>query len=127
MRSASSFICRLLVAIQVGLQLLVLGAPDGKYCGKVGAIFSISLTFHGDTFDLDAKYLAYTGSAQNVPYSMPQPDKIRIPLDNPDLNKAFDDLKPPIRRADLEYLDYVNDQITAHTSLGSLTLAKDTC
>ncbi|KAF4667484.1 hypothetical protein FOL47_003562 [Perkinsus chesapeaki] len=114
--------CRLLV-----LGALASAAPNGKYCGGVSFIFTISLTFNGDTFDLDGRYFFNRGSARNVPYSMPAADTIQFPLDNAALQKAFDDISPPVSRSELQSLHFANDQLTASTSLGSLTLTKGAC
>ncbi|KAF4667487.1 hypothetical protein FOL47_003565 [Perkinsus chesapeaki] len=87
----------------------------------------ISVDIRGRTFDLNARFLSNSASARNVPFTMPSPDTIRLPLDNSALNKAFDDLKAPIQKEDLQTLHFANDEITATTPVGSISLTKDQC
>ncbi|KAF4728430.1 hypothetical protein FOZ63_024118 [Perkinsus olseni] len=110
--------------------LLALQAPvklSGKYCGKVSVLAKVTLTFYEDTFDFDGRYFFHRGKAAGVPYTMNGASTIRIPTDNSKFQKAYTDMGPPFPASDLKELAYANDAITAHTSIGDLTLTNGGC
>ncbi|KAF4725571.1 hypothetical protein FOZ63_008818 [Perkinsus olseni] len=128
MSSIALLVGRMVIAIQMGLLALEAPVkPSGKYCGKVSFLAKVTLTFHGDTFDFDGRYGFSTGKADDVPYKMNGATTILIPTDNPKFQTAFKAMDPPFPASDLKQLGYANNAITAHTSLGDLTLANGKC
>ncbi|KAF4742366.1 hypothetical protein FOZ63_009768, partial [Perkinsus olseni] len=125
----------LVIAIQEGLLALEAPVkPSGKYCGSVFLVASVKLTFGGNTFDFDGRYILSRGTAVGVPYTMNNDSTaILVPINNPKFQKAYNDMGPPFPASDLKQLGYANDAMTAHTTKGDLTLtngnwkSKDPC
>ncbi|KAF4688859.1 hypothetical protein FOZ60_002376 [Perkinsus olseni] len=128
MNSVILFVVRLAVAIMMGLFVVrVEAAPSGQYCASIPIIFSISLTFRDDTFDVSARYFANRASVQGVSYSLTSSGIISVSVNDPRFRDALSSLGAPASASDFESLTYANDQITASTNLGSLTLTKGQC
>ncbi|EER01342.1 hypothetical protein Pmar_PMAR004215 [Perkinsus marinus ATCC 50983] len=52
---------------------------------------------------------------------------IQVDIDDPNFQRVFAELNPPFPAMEIKYLDHVNDEITAHTRKGRLTLSKEKC
>ncbi|KAF4709626.1 hypothetical protein FOZ62_026323 [Perkinsus olseni] len=124
----SVILVRLAVAIMMGLLIEPAeAAPSGQYCASVSFIFSISLTFSDDTFDVSARYFFNRASVQGVSYSLTSSGIISVSVNDPRFQDALSSLGAPASASDFKSLAYANDQITASTNLGSLTLTKGQC
>ncbi|KAF4673665.1 hypothetical protein FOL47_010248 [Perkinsus chesapeaki] len=102
-------------------------APNGKYCKKVPLVCKVELTFHGNTFDVSATYGLKKGSAMGIPYTMPNPEVVEIPIKNEAIVKLFNDLKPPVKLEELRSLEYTKNRLKAHTSKGNIAFKKESC
>ncbi|KAF4664624.1 hypothetical protein FOL47_005047 [Perkinsus chesapeaki] len=134
MRTPTTLIYGILVVMQLVCEIPVHADIEyavGKYCAKSEGLYDVSLHFVLFWVWFHGKYLTNEASARRVDVN-PDIDTrnpyIWLPVNNnTDLAKALDDLKLPINKSELEWLYFANDQITAITSLGNITLTPEKC
>lgn len=121
------FVIRLVIALQMCQLALGQAKPNGRYCTDI-PFGSLSLTFRGDVVDFEGSFLFSSGSAQGLPYELLEGGTvIKAPINDPRFRKAFEDLGAPVPISDLEFMDFVNDEITATVNSQSVTLTKGKC